>query len=768
MLLLSILVCAACQESMGSLLQGFGSEDPGRRTQAAERLLARWNEWTAEDLEKLNQAASVPDIEVSGRAKEIVRRISLRKRLGAPLIEKFPDADRVLAGSDDEARLRFLVEASTTSRKNRWPDDTVRPLAVNSGIFSASAWARVQSAIRIGEHRALVPLLFPFLREGPAEQRLQAVECVQTLGTKEDCLELLPCLGDMDAKVRASAARGLGWRIRGPAAPRLKPLLKDASPVVQKSVLGAISQARLVDLEDDVVPFLSSEDPECRRLAAQGLGRLRASARAPAVAILLEDKDPPTRMLAAEALGEMRCKEYAPALLRLLKDPDAGVRQCALRGLGTMEARECVDEVAALLNDPVEDLRSDAAYQLGRWNARRHRKSLIPLLGSDTTRRAAMYVIEQLDAKEAAEALMAVAEDGEKRLREGFYTSDRGFALEAVGALGVTGMTPRIVALLQEKELRPSAIEALVRMGAVEHADLIMNSLIDQRCGSWAAQGLAMFAPKELVPQITQFAVHDRWTCESVMIALGGIGGEDARTAILERLKDPRDYLAVAILSLAQVGRPEDATILFPFLDGPDGSIAAIALGELSARGGPDRKAVVDQLRAAKTLGARIALLRLGCLTPVEQTAIFNELLKPQPLGIPNEPPVERLSFGPEGIALNRAMEAIHDPSDLRRFEQDMVLEGSLESLEDLRDLLQSRGFTLDVEPATRWGRLPKGIRTSLRRVCDWMLEWNSESQVVDDHGSCHERRVVLQGSTVKLLRLRRQAEYWKQRLEGR
>jgi hypothetical protein len=146
---------------------------------------------------------------------------------------------------------------------------------------------------------------------------------------------------------------------------------------------------------------------------------------------------------------------------------------------------------------------------------------------------------------------------------------------------------------------------------------------------------------------------------------------------------------------------------------------------------------------------------------------LLEELLRPIDFGI-GEPPREPLSFGPFGIALDRALEAVYEPDAFARFEKEVVLEKPLLTLGDLRDLLRGHGFALDVEPVKPCGLLPEGIRTSLRRICEWILDQNIDNEVLGNLTRGHERRILLQGSTVKLLRMRRQADYWKTRLEGK
>jgi hypothetical protein len=319
-----------------------------------------------------------------------------------------------------------------------------------------------------------------------------------------------------------------------------------------------------------------------------------------------------------------------------------------------------------------------------------------------------------------------------------------------------------------EPERRNRAIGTLSQMKADGKLDLLVPFLKSTDYGGRAAEALAMMGPRTLVPKIAALLPGaNLYTRCAAVLSLWGIGGDAARDALVEDLKRTDTDPGETIQALGKVGLPADVLLLLPFLRGSAGGVEALPIAELAAKGTSDRQTVVDALVASKTLGARIALVRLGRQSPRDALALLEELLRPVNLGI-GDPPRETLSFGPFGIALNRALEAVYEPDAFARFEKEIVLEKPLMTLRDLGDLLQGHGFALDVESVKPCGRLPEGIRTSLRRVCDWILDQNIDPEVLENLTRGHERRIVLQGSTVKLLRLRRQADYWKTRLEGK
>lgn len=167
--------------------------------------------------------------------------------------------------------------------------------------------ARVGAAValwKIDRHPKAIPALEQMARgqEGPGPY-----EAVVALGqaasdTEEALTALVAALRHPDPDVRRAAARGLG-RVGPPAIPRLKEALADP-------------------------------DREVRRMAVEALGWIGPGA-VPALIDALKDESPPSRRAAARALGRLgpAAKSAESALIEALGDADQQVSQSATRAL---------------------------------------------------------------------------------------------------------------------------------------------------------------------------------------------------------------------------------------------------------------------------------------------------------------------------------------------------------------------------------------------------------------------------------------------------
>ncbi len=135
---------------------------------------------------------------------------------------------------------------------------------------------------------------------------------------------------------------------------RYKPYVTEAVPILEK--------------------FLSSSDPNTRRIAASGLGSMKKTARntLPALIKRLEsDTDADVRENAAEAIGNIgeNAKVAVPALIRAAKeDRWPKVRKATIQALGEFraEAHQAIPVLNEALNDPDIHIRNSARNALFR------------------------------------------------------------------------------------------------------------------------------------------------------------------------------------------------------------------------------------------------------------------------------------------------------------------------------------------------------------------------------------------------------------------
>jgi HEAT repeat protein len=135
---------------------------------------------------------------------------------------------------------------------------------------------------------------------------------------------------------------------------RYKPPVTEAVPILEK--------------------YLVASDPETRRIAAVGLGRLKENslpALPSLVKVLESDTDKDVRAAAAEAIGGIgkKAKEAVPNLIHAAQgDKWPKVRKASIQALGSMgeEAREAIPVLAKALKDPDMHTRNSARNALNR------------------------------------------------------------------------------------------------------------------------------------------------------------------------------------------------------------------------------------------------------------------------------------------------------------------------------------------------------------------------------------------------------------------
>ena len=112
-------------------------------------------------------------------------------------------------------------------------------------------------------------------------------------------------------------------------------------------------------------------DPDVRSLAARWLADAGEKAAIPGLMRLLDADDPPVRMVAAESLGKLKASEAAERLLELAEsDPAPSVRSWAIYVVGQLAAagelggRAIVPLLISFLDDPEWKVRNGASAAL--------------------------------------------------------------------------------------------------------------------------------------------------------------------------------------------------------------------------------------------------------------------------------------------------------------------------------------------------------------------------------------------------------------------
>jgi HEAT repeat protein len=187
-----------------------------------------------------------------------------------------------------------------------------------------------------------------------------------------------------------------------------------------------------------LIDLLKDPNPEMRRTAAEGLGKIGAS-QADGVGRALADPDPRVREAAVIALGRLPVQtDGAQRLLQALGDPAVSVRRAAARSLGEL------DEVGSTGEGHLEPLLKDP----------------------DTTkRRTAIQALMQIEVPEAFPHVAAAVRDPDAEVRQG-----------AVAALG-EWWGARAIPLLRDRLAHDAVAgvraEAAYRLGKIGNQQLV-------------------------------------------------------------------------------------------------------------------------------------------------------------------------------------------------------------------------------------------------------------------------------------------------------
>ena len=364
-------------------------------------------------------AAAVRDPEVKVRM-EVVRALrELRDLAGVPAL--------VSAMSDEEPKVReesigSLVELYSQKERSGAVRRFLELFSDEYDRASVGSYAEVDASV----YRALGTAL----RDEQKDIREAAALALGILGGRSEVPGLVAALNDLESGVRGAAASALGKVATAEEGKALIPLLADESPAVRKRVLHAIGTLRIreagpalremyeanrrkeaglkvletlsrigdpaqADLFREVV---QNPDPERKRLAVEGLGRVSDASLLPAfkkdyqrersddlkvayafAITLLGDRaflDSIVLGLTSGSLGR-RCRDYIlemgpgilPDLYPYLGDAEAGVRAALCDIIGEMGDPGAIPRLTPLIDDPsaeVADRANRAVERLRR------------------------------------------------------------------------------------------------------------------------------------------------------------------------------------------------------------------------------------------------------------------------------------------------------------------------------------------------------------------------------------------------------------------
>jgi HEAT repeat protein len=480
---------------------------------------------------------------------------------------------QALAGADLSEKVAISVVLGILDEETAVPILTAL-LGDDGGVASAAAEALKNLGRR--SDAAVIDLL----RTSDSAQRKRLLPLV----TRADSAhELVACLGDPDAEVRAATCESLA-RIGDPTVARvLFERLADSSPLVVQAAVAAIQALGSDETEPLALSAARSESSAVRRWALRILAYFGYPSALEVCLAAIEDPEPRVRdsaiaglpfledprareaLLAAarrpvakvraaavRALGQVPGDARVPAaLLRALGDEDPWVRYYACQALGKLGVQPAVDAVARLIGDEAGQVRVAAVEALAHFDTPVARDVLTRAAASDDAdvRRAALV---GLGISRAVEALPVLVEAAES-----------------------TDVATRLVALGALASFDHPAVVPPLRRGARDEDETVRNAAISYLAGRRDRESTAALI------ELAKVAINSRQVLEALAVP-----SRDRIAAILAGLEGSDDELAPLLTAaLARMRRPEANVALVDAMSLPNVAARKAAASTLAGVG---------------------------------------------------------------------------------------------------------------------------------------------------------------------------------------
>lgn len=231
---------------------------------------------------------------------------------------------------------------------------------------------------------------------------------------------------------------------------------------------------------DRLVEMVSSESPQVRANAVEGLSRAGARSES-VVALALRDENPGVRSVAALVCGRAKLRALAPTLRDLLNDESAFVRDSAIGALREMGEKVDPTPLASdLLESSDPRLRAHAAFILGEMGER----SAVPMLQQAWAdpMRSTNETQRRLTRLQIAEALIKLGDDTSiDAVRAALYPSRpeeleaTALAVQIIGEVRDRGSIDQLIYLSEQRgpqqmpaEVRLAVAGSLAKLGLTQ------------------------------------------------------------------------------------------------------------------------------------------------------------------------------------------------------------------------------------------------------------------------------------------------------------
>jgi HEAT repeat protein len=466
---------------------------------------------------------------------------------------------------------------------------------------------------------------------------------------------------DPNPKVRARAARALGWLDDPTALPVLSGAMRDPEGAVRAAAAGALGILGDLSSLPLLIDATADADASVWESAVEALGDIRDPRATAAVVSLLHHGDAKVREAAARALS-WRDTLGAEAALTRLNDEDANVRRNAIATLHSTghlaDDEAAVNRVITLLTDSSPRVRAAAVHALGDLRALRLASALRQRLADDN----ASVVADALGALSALgvaddpalrqEILRHLEHEDERVIQAAMRVlicmgipdldelvadvirrkPSRGLFLAAAGIDGsrchplhTFGVwRPAVVNALsqhcadQDDELRDGAILARCALGSTDYVDDLIRlaNTCDYTTMSDLRRCLDYLTADHALPALTQLS-RAKAACVRYDVAdlLADLGQAACLAPLSQLLEDPNDWVrTAAAMALDQLPTTaEVAEALIRHFEDPSPRVRSrIAYALWDSKDEPATSALIGRLQDPSSQVRRAVIGALG------------------------------------------------------------------------------------------------------------------------------------------------------------
>jgi HEAT repeat protein len=491
---------------------------------------------------------------------------------------------QTLAGADNAERVALCSVLGAMANEAAVPA-LARMLDGVPAVASAAAAALKQLGQVANEQ-----LRHALLEGDSARRQILLPILPQTRATAE----VLDCLNDADATVRALACDALG-RMGDPAVvPGLFRQLNDANPRVVQAAMGAIQSLGSAETQALARDAARSTAPGARRAGLRILAYFGYADSIDVFASAMHDADARVRELAITGLAALEHPRARTLLLQAAANESAQVRTAAMRGLGQSVVDD--DGIAALragLGDQEAWVRYYACQALGKLAVQDAANAIAGLLSDPAgqVRVAAVEALSCLKSASALDALQLAAASQEADVQRA--------ALIGLGMMQNSVALPVLIAACESREAatRLVALSALSAFTSAETLPIVARGVDDSDEGvRVAAIGLLACRPEREATRLLIAAMRDEPSRARIAQALAApASGRIA--AVLAALETADEDTAPTLTSvLARVDPGDETGALLAALRLPNVAARKSAAAMFAARGTRDALAVLSRV----------------------------------------------------------------------------------------------------------------------------------------------------------------------------